>query len=62
MFQVTHARKPLASKITQKGSMAVFAPRDTKNISSGQIIDLIDERGAYHLDVEYIAEGFARQG
>ncbi len=65
LFQVTHARKPLASvsKILQKGNMVAFAPDSPyiKNISSIQTIDLIEEHGTYHLDVENLAEGFARQ-
>ncbi len=65
LFQVTHTRKPLASlsEIAQNGNWVVFAPERShiKNISSGQTIDLIEQHGAYRVDVEDPAEGFARQ-
>ena len=42
--------------------MVVFAPERSyiKNITTGQTIDLIEEHGTHHLDVEYLAEGFTR--
>ena len=69
LFQVTHARKPLASvsKIVKKGNRVVFEPEGSyiEHVSSGEKIPLQESGGTYHLDVEYLAESchqvFARQ-
>ena len=65
LFQVTHARKPLASvsRIVAKGNKVVFAPGQSfiENIKTGQRIELVEESGTYHMDVNFLTEGFARQ-
>ena len=68
LFQVTHARKPLASvaKIVQKGNRVVFSPEASyiENIHSGTKVPIVEANGTYHLDVEYKAppaEVFSRQ-
>ena len=68
VFQVTHARKPLASvsKIVRKGNRVVFDATGSyiENVGSGKRIELHEENGTYHLDVEFLlkpSEGFTRQ-
>lgn len=65
LFQVTAARKPLASvsKIVRKGNKVVFAPDSSyiENIASGQRMNIVEDRGTYHLDVDFLTEGFGRQ-
>lgn len=65
MFQVTHTRKPFASvsKIVRKGNKVVFAPDRSyiENVKTGNQIELIEEFGTYHLDVDFLTEGFPRQ-
>ena len=65
VFQVTHARKPLASvsRIVQKGNKVVFGVEESyiENVKSGKRIPIILENGTYHLDVEYILEPDAAQ-
>lgn len=68
VFQVTHARKPLASvsKIVKKGNRVVFEPGKAyiQNIPSGKRIELEEANGTYHMYVEYLMEdaGFTRLG
>ena len=49
--------------MAQKGNMVVFAPErpSINNSRSVQTGDIIEEHGTYHIDVEYLAEGFPRQ-
>ena len=58
VFQVTNARKPLASvsKIVAKGNRVVFEPGKAfiENIASGQRIELDEMNGTYCMDVEYV--------
>lgn len=69
VFQVTHARKPLASvsKIVRKGNRVVFSQAGSyiENLRTGQKIELEESGGAYHLDVNYVSTAgttvFARQ-
>ena len=65
MFQVTHTRKPLASvsRIVHKGNKVVFAAGRSyiENVKTGQQIELIEEHGTYHMDVDLLVEGFAGQ-
>ena len=65
VFQVTHARKPLASvsKIVRKGNKVVFSPTCSyiENIESGKRIELDEVNGTYHMDVEFLAKGFSWQ-
>ena len=71
VFQVTHARKPLASvsKIVQRGNTVVFSPQGSyiKNLETGQKINIEEANGTYHIDVDYILDageasaGFTRQ-
>ena len=65
VFQVTDARKPLASvsKIVEKGNRVVFSPTGSyiENIQTGKKAALEEANGTYHLDVKYLSEGFARQ-
>ena len=68
LFQVTHARKPLASvaKIVQKGNRVVFSPEASyiEHIRSGKRVPIVEANGTYHLDVEYAlppAEVFSGQ-
>ena len=74
-FQITHARKPLASvsKIVQKGNCVTFSPNGSfiQNVRTGRKIDIEEANGTYFIDVEYILgdrgeaggarEGFTRQ-
>ena len=66
VFQVTDARKPLASvsKIVKKGNRVIFSPTESyiENITSGKKIELNEVNGTYHMDVEFLAEGFPRRG
>jgi len=65
VFQVTHARKPLASvsKIVKKGNRVVFSPTGSyiENIDSGKKIELNEVNGTYHMDVEFLAKDFPRR-
>ena len=65
VFQVTHARKPLASvsKIVQKGNKVVFSPAGSyiENIQSGKRIELGEANGTYYMDVEFLAKDFHRR-
>ena len=68
VFQVTHARKPLASvsKIVRKGNRVIFDAQGSyiENVSTGKRIGLHEENGTYHLDVEFVLKpesGFTRQ-
>jgi len=65
VFQVTHARKPLASvsKIVKKGNKVIFSPSGSyiENIDTGKKIELNEANGTYHMDVEYLAKDFTRR-
>ena len=65
VFQVTHARKPLASvsKIVRKGNRVIFSPTGSyiENIESGKKIELDEANGTYHMDVEFLAKDFNRR-
>ena len=68
VFQVTHARKPLASvsKIVEKGNRVVFDKESSyiENLHTGKRVPIELYNGTYHLDVEYVmdsAPGFSRQ-
>ena len=65
IFQMTAARKPVASvsKIVRKGNKVVFSPDSSyiENIASGQRMNIVEDRGTYHLDVDFLTEGFGRQ-
>ncbi len=65
MFQVMHMRNPLASvsKIAHKGNKVVFAPDRSyiENVMTGEQIELTEDFWTYHLDVDLLTEGFARQ-
>ena len=68
VFQVTHAKKPLASvsKIVQKGNRVVFDQSFSyiENVKTGKKVPIELHNGTYHLDVEYVASplsGFTRQ-
>ena len=71
VFQVTHARKPLASvsRIVKKGNSVTFSPTGSfiRNLRTGKQIDIVEENGTYVIDVEYVcgpgetSEGFNRQ-
>ena len=62
VFQVTHTRKPLVSKIVQKGNKVVFAADRSyiENAKTGQQIELIEECGTYHMDVDFLVGDFIR--
>ena len=68
VFQVTDARKPLASvsKIVKKGNRFVFEPDGAyiENIASNKKIKLEEINGTYHMDVEYMMDDadFTRPG
>ena len=73
LFQVTNVGKPLASvtRILDKGNTVVFSRKPggsyIMNNSTGQKIQLTEEKGTFVMDVEYLepdvdAEGFTRQG
>ena len=57
VFQVTHARKALASvsKIVRKGNKVIFTPNGShiENIATGERMKLRVERGTYVFDVKY---------
>ena len=68
VFQVTHARKPLASlsRIVQKGNRVVFGGDESyiENVGTGRRVPITFENGTYHMDVEFLtkpAPGFPRQ-
>ena len=68
VFQVTHARKPLASvsRIVQKGNRVVFGGDESyiENVVTGRRVPITFENGTYHMDVEFLtkpAPGFPRQ-
>ena len=68
LFQVTHARKPLASvsKIVRRGNRVIFDSNGSyiENVSSGKRIHLEEASGTCHMEVEYVKEcgrGFTRQ-
>ena len=65
VFQVTHARKPLASvsKMVKKGNRVIFAPSGSyiENIATKKRIDMQEVNGTYQIDVEYLAEDFPRR-
>ena len=60
LFQVTNARKPLASvsRIVAKGNRVVFGRQGSyiENEGTGRRIPIIAENGTYHMDVEFLAE------
>ena len=64
VFQVTHARKPLASvsKMVKKGNRVIFSPSGSyiENIATKKRIDMQEVNGTYQIDVEYLAEDFPR--
>ena len=64
VFQVTHTRKPLVSvsKIVHKGNKVVFAAGRSyiENAKTGQQIELIEECGTYHMDVDFLVGDFTR--
>ena len=59
---MTQTRKPLAlvSKIVKKGNWVVFGTdrRYIENLQTGKQIELTEENGTHHLDVEFISPGF----
>ena len=63
LFRVTDTRKPLASvsKIVKKGNRVVFGSDRSyiENVLTGKQIELTEEKGTYHLDVDFITPGFA---
>ena len=71
VFQVTHARKPLASvsKIVKKGNTVTFSPNGSfiENLQTGKRINIEEANGTYHIDVDYVCgpgeplQGFTRQ-
>jgi len=65
VFQVTHARKPLASvsKMVKKGNRVIFSPSGSyiENIATKKRIDMQEVNGTYQIDVEYLAEDFPRR-
>ena len=68
VFQVTHARKPLASvsRIVQKGNRVVFSRDESyiEHVEIGRRVPITFENGTYHMDVEFLTEparGFPRQ-
>lgn len=71
VFQVTHARKPLASvsKIVRHGNEVIFSPNGSyiRNVKTGRRIDIEEAHGTYHIEVDYLrsrggpTEGFTRQ-
>ncbi len=69
-FQVTGVNKPLAavSRILDKGNTVVFSRSGEgsfiKNEKSGEKIPILEEKGTFVLDVEFMepAVGFTRQG
>ena len=62
VFQVTHARKPLASvsKMVKKGNRVVFSPTGSyiENIATERRIDMEEVNGTYRIDVEYLSNDF----
>ena len=66
VFQVTHARKPLASvsKMVKKGNRVVFSPTGSyiENIATERRIDMEEVNGAYRIDVECLSTDVQRQG
>ena len=65
-FQVTQTRKPLASvsKIVKKGNGVVFGTDRSyiENLQTGKQIELTEENGRHHLDVEFYLPGFYAAG
>ena len=61
-FQVTQTRKPLASvsKIVKKGNRVVFGTDRSyiETLQTGKQIELTEENGTYHLDVEFYLPWF----
>ena len=66
LFQVTQTWKPFASvsKIVRKGDRVVFGTDRNyiENLQTGKQIELTEENGTYHLDVEFISPGFYGSG
>ena len=64
VFQVTHTRKPLVSvsEIVHKGNKVVFAAGRSyiENAKTGQQIELVEECGTYHMDVDFLVGDFTR--
>ena len=72
LFQVTDVGKPLASvsRMLDKGNTVIFSrgPQGSYvvNDNTGRRIPLVEEKGTFVMEVEYLepdveAEGFARQ-
>ena len=68
IFQVTHARKPLASvsRIVSKGNRVVFGSDESyiENVETGRRVPITFENGTYHMDVDFFtgpARDFPRQ-
>jgi hypothetical protein len=47
----------------KKGNRVIFSPTESyiENITSGKKIELNEVNGTYHMDVEFLAEGFPRR-
>ena len=63
LFWVTDTRKPLASvsKIVKKGNRVVFGSDWSyiENVLTGKRIELTEENGTHHLDVDFLTPVFA---
>ena len=65
-FQVTDVSKPLASvsRILDKGNAVIFSRRGSYilNEVSGEKIPIVEEKGTFGIDVEFLEPDFVRQG
>ena len=60
VFQITHARKPLASvsRMVRKGNNVVFSPDEAyiENVATGKRIMMQENNGTYEVDVVYLGD------
>ncbi len=67
-FEVCDVRKPLVAvwRFCEKGNIVQFGPRDEdcfiSNIESGDKVFMRRGGGSYVLDIQFVEEGFQRQG